>query len=455
MRNFHYLVLALISVCGLLAGFAARRISPRNPANFETTTGTALENRHAAASAEARPSSASDRLSVIPRQPSNDTLESVLGLDCSESYGRIASWLAGAGEQELAAYWADFSKRKHTGDDDDDVREMIFINWTRLNPGGAMKASHGHYAAWKGWTANDPGAALAAATAAGEEQVYYVAGALGEFHPAWLRAHFDELSEKARDAALATITNRIDSENPRESLDFLKKTEQVPDEETFKALIRKDPWAAADWLKENPRFADDRTAPAGNLTKVLYSTLCEERPEELERLAGRTPPGEERRQMEKALFDHFLKSDPAAALEQARSTEAPLLASQRLGKIGLDLVSTDPAKALEIAGEVLVLNPGNLGFSDQIEFPGGTYGMGGAGNGGELMQALFDKDPAATVEMIAGHGTGEIEISNTLEKYVRQWAVRDLKAVSAWLENSDLTADQKASYRKHLSPSNP
>ena len=308
----------------------------------------------------------------------------------------------------------------------------LFLNWMRLNPRAAIEVSEGHYSAWQAWAANNPGAAMAAAGAVGEEQVRYVAAAAGQFQQSWLREHFYELSEGARGQALVNMSKWIDTESPRESLDFLKKTGRTPDEDTFKALIRKDPWAAADWLKENPLFADQGTSPQNNFTDVLYSTLSEEHPEELERLAERTPPGDVRRTMEQMLFDRLLLSDPAAALEQARSTEVPLLASQRLGQVGLDCFTTDPAKAREIAGEILAKNPGNIDFATSIDFPGGSDPRFGNGKAGELMDALFSRDHAGTLEMIVNHNTGETGISPTLDNFIRQWAGEDLEDFAQW-----------------------
>ena len=214
---------------------------------------------------------------------------------------------------------------------------------------------------------------------------------------------------------------------------------------TFKALIQKDPWAALDWIKENPSLQGDRYGNRNAPMEMLLSTMSRERPEDLERLAAQTQSGEMKRKMEAALFDNLLATDPAAAIEQAKATAAPLIAAERLSKIGLSLIKTDPEKAFEMAETILATTDGKMGFETRIEYKNGSSSWGGGESvANELMQSLLAKDPARVVEMAATQGQGKSEESpqfhtgmQMFANLASEWAGQDLVGYTNWVNQQN------------------
>lgn len=370
---------------------------------------------------------------------STDTVDSILALDPATNYSRIARWLATASEQEIADYWAGYQK----GTCPFEITNLVFINWARRNPQTTVAAVAGteneHYA-WWAWAANDPRAALTAATAAGKDQVSHVAAGIGEFDPAWLGAHLSEIPESYRGNALAYMRKWPTGQDPLMNLKFMKENEMGFDDRIFKSLVRKDPWAALDWLKENP--ANNPYSHMDPRLNALASTMAQENSEGLERLAAGTPVGAARRTLEQALFDHLLETDPAAALEQARSVEAPLIAAQRLGQIGLSMIATDLDKAFAIAREILAANPGELDITNRIEFENGSMRSGNPGKATELMNALFEKDREKSLAAMAVQLAGENHLQGTFSEYAAKWAEDDMESFMDWTDQQSGTTQQ-------------
>lgn len=370
------------------------------------------------------------KLPEISVTRSTDTVESILALDPAKNYARIALWTTTAGEADLAAYWAGYKGGKRSVD----VTDLIFLNWTRRNPQAAVAAVAGtgddRYAWWS-WAANDPQAALTASLAAGKGQQQQVACGIGDFNPGWLRDHLGQIPEEFRDDAFNRMKNWPDGQNPLESLRFMKENGMGFEPETFKSLVRKDPWAAMDWLKENPRLG--YSSRENETMTSLVSILSEERPEDLERLAAQTPPGEAKRQMERALFDRLYENDPAAAFDKARETEVPLIAAQRMAKVALGVVGTDPEKAFEIGGEILRANPDKIGIDQMVDYPDGGIGWAPQGEALDLMNSLFAKDRERTLQLMgAASEAGGGKIPETLFEYTRKWAETDLPGFTTW-----------------------
>lgn len=167
---------------------------------------------------------------------------------------------------------------------------------------------------------------------------------------------------------------------------------------------------------------------------ILVATMSAEHPDDLERLAARTPSGELKRKMEAALFENLLATDPAAALEQAKSTDVPLIAAGRLAKIGLSLVKSDPEQAFEMAKSIFAANPGKLNSETSIKYSNGGSSWGGSASvADELMSALLAKDPARIVEMAAQQGEGALAASQTFNNLANQWANQDLAGYTDWV----------------------
>lgn len=357
-------------------------------------------------------------------------METLLAPDDGTLYGRLAHWLIDASEQDIAAYWAAYQIGKRSND----ITDLVFINWARLNPQGAIAAVAGkadEHHAWWAWACHDPKAALAAAIAANPDRVNNVAWGIGEFHPQWLREHIDQIPESGRGDAMSGFAKWDDGANPLEALKFMKEHKMGFDQGTFKALVNQDPWAALDWIKENSALQASRYASDKDPMGILLATMSSQHPDDLERLAAQTPTSELKRKMESALFENLLATDPAAALAQAKATEIPLIAAERLEKVGLSLVKSDPEQAFQLARDILAANPDSQVFQMTIEYENGRTSWGSPTSpGSALMQALLAKDPARILEMTIQEGQDPTETFNNL---AGNWATADLLGFTTWV----------------------
>ena len=338
-----------------------------------------------------------------------------------------------ASEENIAAYWKEYSRKQGRSND---INDLVFINWTRLNPQAAIAGAGGnnvHYA-WWAWACHDPEASLAAAIAANSDRVNNVAWGIGEFHPAWLREHFKDIPESGRGNAIQGMMKWDDGENPLESLEFMKENDIGANVGTLKALVRQDPWAALDWVKENPK--SDGGGYGGYISdpmQLVVDTMAEEHPEDLARLADQTPSGMLKLKMEAAVFANLLKTDPEAALESAKSTTVPRVAAERLAAIGLGLVRTDPENAFALARDLFAACPDAMNMITWVRTPGSASGSGIRIPGvNDFMETLMNKDPARVMNLIADippdeHGNRAF---NTISS---QWAERDLVGFSEWV----------------------
>jgi hypothetical protein len=428
-----------LGIVGLVCGFAGKRlITQSNPA---APPPVASQARSASTRTAANPpASAASKLPKPAKILSTDTLESLATADADSLYGRLAAWLMEASEPDVAAYWASVKDKPRTND----ITDLVFIHWTRLDPQAAIAAVAGtgseHYA-WWAWACHDPKGALAAAIAANPDRVNNVAWGIGEFHPAWLLEHFDEIPESGRGNAISGLTKWDDTDRPLEMLEFLKKHNSSFRPRIFEALVRKDPWAAYDWMQANPRsgngFDADPFAPGyGDMMAIFIKATSDSQPDILERLAAKTPSGELKRQMEAAVFNNLLKTDPTAALEQANATKAPLIASQRLAAVGLSQLETDPEQAFEIAKKLFATNPAALKIRSVVQGPSGMRSMTTSTNSAvtAFVDALMAKDPAQVMALQPPpKGNPQYWDSDYMELGQR-WAQQDLEGYTDWVK---------------------
>ncbi len=366
---------------------------------------------------------------MLPSAPrSSDTVESMLEANPKSEYARIAGRLATAGAEEIAAYWAGYKG----GAREEPVTELIFIQWTRRDPNAATAAVTGtedEGTAWWAWSASDPAAALAAAQTPLQKQ--QAVRGIGEFQPDWLRVHFQEIPEELRESALAAMVEWTAGQDPRDTLDFLRQNGMNGAGDLFDRWVGQDPWAALDWLKENPATSNDPFANQPDFDRWI-TTIARERPEDLECLAAQTPPGADKRAMDAALFDRLLKDDPAAALEKARATEAPLVAAQMLGKIGLKTLATDPDQAFAIAAEIVAANRDDTGIGRRLAYPDGSSQHYVQSDSANLLNALYDRDRARTLDLMAIAPTEGKSMSQTFDNFAKKWADDDVAGFSEW-----------------------
>lgn len=440
--NRSILLLAGLSAAGLFTGFAAKRVSHREtssseqtPANQRARSSSPDPSNDSAGSPASRSRSA---LPDLPALHSTDTIESLLAIPDDSLYGRLAVWMMDASEEDIAAFWKVYSQKK---DRSNDINDLVFINWTRLDPQAAIAgAGEGniHYA-WWAWACHDPAGSLAAAIAANKDRVNNVAWGIGEFHPAWLREHFQEIPESGRSNAIQGMMKWDDGQNPLDSLKFLKENGIGLNAGTLKALVRQDPWAALDWVKENPGslsndpFADNDPFSDNPSMQLVVDTMASEHPEYLARLVAQTPSGMLKLKMESALFDNLLKTDPEAALEQAKNAPAPRIAAERYAAIGLGIVKSDPEAAFQYAKDLLTACPEAMSMYAKIKYPGGSsFSSIQVAGVTEFVEILSEKDPARVLEMTFDLKPVD-DTNRAFGTLSSQWLERDPVAYTQWV----------------------
>lgn len=442
MKTKHILLIAAVSAIGLPCGMAGKHMTrgnqdplPTDPAGPQKTRSHRTKSENLPESG--KPGATAQKASTLR---STDTLETLSALDSQSIYSRLALWMMDASEQDIAAYWESVRAQE---DRPNEITDLVFINWTRLNPRGAIAAVAGtknEHHAWWAWSCHEPQAALTAALAANPDRVNNVAWGLGEFQAEWLRAHWDQIPEAARSNAIRGMTKWDDTDKPLEVLEFLKNQDAPFNRGIFSTLIRKDPYAALDWMQENQATISRYYGDKESVMKELVETMARSQPDSLQRLADQTPSGELKRTMEEALFANLVLTDPDAALEQAKATKAPAIATQRLATVGMNSVESDPDKAFEIAEALFKANPNAMSVETTIEGPDSVSSWHYSNNNTveELVTALMTKDPARTMELQAPDSQPFGRVANI-------WAELDIVAYTHWVnQQSDPETRNKA-----------
>jgi len=442
-------ILLVTGICGagFLCGFTGKRMSGGDPAPVSAATPVRTKAARSTPRAAAD-GTAETKTKTAKAKPSNlhssDTLESLLALDDASLYSRLALWMMDAGKEDIEAFWQGYRQHKSRSND---INDLIFINWTRLDPQAAIAAAKGtgdeHYA-WWAWACHDPKGSLAAAIAENKDRVNNVAWGIGEFHPEWLMEHFDEIPESGHAMALRGLVKWDDTDKPLEILNFLKKHDEGFNSRIFASLIRRDPWAAYDWIKNNDSTIDRYYGSSESAMQQLVKSMGETQPDALERLIAQTPSGNAKRQMEAVLFENLVKTDPEAALEQANSTKAPRIAAERLAAVGLTMTRTDPDKAIELTKKLFEVYPDALDATVWVRYPNGASGSGGAiRQVEELVDGLMDTQPQRLLEMMPPKKEGG---DSSFSRLAGKWADRDLTGFTNWVngQTDPVVRDQSA-----------
>jgi hypothetical protein len=293
---------------------------------------------------------------------SKDTAESLLTLPAPELYGRLALWLLDADEAEIAAFLQSYRQQ---GGNDYETTRLLFVNWTRLNPHGAVDAAADdgdRYHIWSAWACHDPAAALDANAAAGGKMSGAVCSAIGHFQLSWMIAHFDRLPADGQQIAIETLRQRI---HPYPvTARTLRLAEQWQNAELTAALLAllaaQDPFQA--WILMGG--SDPDWFARTYLKPYQYG--------ELERISETLPPGKLKDQLDLKALELQARVDPEAALAKARANEEPQMKAQLMAIAGKAFIYSDPEKALQIADELFAACPAIFDIPN-VKQPDGTY----------------------------------------------------------------------------------
>lgn len=388
------------------------------------------------------PASSSTR-SAEPTAPtlkirSTDTAEALLDLDDTELYGRLALWLLDADEATISSFWQSYQLRD---DPEYQIRRLVFMRWTRLNPQSAIAAAGtADYAnAWQAWACNDLERAPAAASIAGDVEIVHVIESIAQFHPKWLLTHFDQLSDQNKKIAISCMRDHAETSDPMTVMEFARVSgDDGMITSAFHSLVQNDLWAAWDWLQQNPSLVGKGFWRGNSGMELLITGSKLSQTEDLEKIAALMPPGAMKRAMETKLFTQLISSDPEAALAEAKAIKAPLIAAQRLAQSGVAFAHSNPEKAFEAAAAIFAISPGAMDQSIKVEYPGGAVAWSDESAQGiyTLLTGLSTKDPARTLEIVLPV-IEEPTKSGTFSFLTATWAERNLVEYTRWVNQQN------------------
>jgi hypothetical protein len=373
----------------------------------------------------------------IAGMKSADTVADLLAIDdAGELYARLALWQLDAPLEDLAAFWASYAKREGR---DTGVIDLLFTQWTRSDPQGAIAAAKGsghEGIPWWAWAVHDPDAAIAAVREAQPEMSGFVMRAVGQYHPERSLQVLEENPGFNQWNAIEGIIDGLTRTDPEAALEFQRKHGRLHDTDAIKKLTRDDPYAALEWIRERP--ADDHYSES-----AFLKTLADEDPAMLGELAATLPPGQFRRKLENAAFAQLAKDDPAEALRQAKAETTPRLAAERLAMVGQKMVDDDLPAALAVLDDLFKACPDAGNRMVWTRYPNGASGGGGGVDGVQpFIDRLVAKDPLAALAAVEdlppvenspyGHRAADAE-----SMIAASWARQDFEGFAGWVENQD------------------
>jgi hypothetical protein len=446
VRNPRLGVLMMAGILGWAGGVGAKRWSGAPPAPPAESGGIPAEtprNRPHQPAATASPAA----LAEVANLRSTDTPDDLMALGDRELYGRLALWLLDATTADLAGFWTAYQAKQEP---EIWVADLLFARWTRLDPDDALRAAgkdHQHQV-WWAWAINDPATAVARVAGLGPDLMGSVLRAIGQFHPELLDQVMAAHPEYVTGGAIEGVAKGLFRDDPAAALDFLRQHGQGYDTKLLREWAHDDPKAAFAWVRN--QLGGYQTASQLN---TVIDTLERENPALLRELASEQPPGKLRRQLDAAIFRNLLETDPAAALAQARATESPRLAAERLAEAARRMVAKDPDHAFALLSELLEKCPTAFNHQTWTRYPTGGSGGGGALAGvNDLGSALVGIDPRRALEavetrMTAMGGNAWESWEGPATALAAQWAQRDLEGFCGWLDEQPPGEAQTAGTR--------
>lgn len=423
-KNIYLIVTCLLS---LAAGVVARKIFDK-PVTSSSDVSRAVTHRSSSRAADDLPSA--EKMKAATFHPSNlhsnDTLESIIKVPLSDAYSRLALWLVDASDEDVAAYWKFYEAQKNRPSD---LTDLFFVNWVRINRDAAFAAVSGtkyEKYAWRGWCSSDPNAAFQAMKSADKKFSEHIMSSIGEFHPEWVHAHINELNDSEKQMAFYGINHWGNDADPLATLKYYQENKMQIDKNILRALVRKDPWAAYDYMKSEGNLVNKYQNQIEK--KNILEMLAGEHPDDVARMAELAPKGELRREMEAVIFKNLITTNPEEALEQARKTEAPSVAAQYWIDLIAHYTTENPDKALSLLEEFWKNHPNGFAIGSKHEFDKSTYSGSSKMDGlNEMLASIVARKPQETAELAFNTKSAHPDI------ILRQWLKNDPEAYSNWV----------------------
>lgn len=430
MKSSPPLLLLLAPVIGLAAGWRIKFQQARNA----STDAPAPEASARASSPRSPVNSPPGGRTGSSDLRSSDTAADLHALPTGDLYDRMALFLLEAEAGDFPAFYEEFKNRS---DRTNDLNDLLFIHWTRLDPEAAVAASRGtsdfKYAYWA-WACHDPATALATAIAQGEG-VGHAAWGIGEFHPAWLEENWDLIPENQRHNAIQGLVKWPDTETPEATLRLLHASKMAHygiNPKTLLALARQDPTNAYAVIKE--LSANQRDYDARQMMDTMISTLSRHDPRLLGEIAASTKSPIDKNKFQLAQFKGLLRNDPAAAKAMIETTSKSWLSEDLTINYAKHLLRNDPEEGFEYAIKYLKNDFKNSNRSIDIAYENGRSGRGVSSNESQsLINNLIHQDAPALLNELIPDSTST-RPGSAFQNASSTWAHQNVGAYAEWLE---------------------
>jgi hypothetical protein len=375
---------------------------------------------------------------------SPDNLSDLLAVPGDSLYARLALWLLDADTEDIAAFWENYQSRENR-DRSDDITELIFIAWTRLDPQGAIAAVADTPDAtrpWQAWACHDPDAALASARNSDDSHLYSVLRGIGEFHPDWVYEHIDELPGYLHLHLLHGFSKWPQTEDPekvirlRDSVHMMASDSAGPNPGDLLSLARQDPQKLVELRDE---LSDTNFQ---NAMEDFLLTLETRDPALLSKIADQLASPVERIDLKLNAQRHLARQDPAAALQAYRDETNPIAKRKQRDILGAVLVKENPDAAFELLADWASADRRDSELTLENEDGRNLFHAEIESSESLFLDELIIEDPrrtAATFRQNSASPTGEASDASDLEQeFTKRWAKLDLEGYSDWVvENKD------------------
>lgn len=326
-----------------------------------------------------------------------------------------ALWLGHAKAGEIAEWWPTLAAEKPQNRG---LLDLVMVRWMELEPLAALARVTGtpeEFRAWWAWGKINPTLALRQAKAFKSGHVWRVIQGAGAGDPLTAIRLAEENPAFAYPAVEAAIKDGLKTLGWRESLEYRF------DGSTLRSWADYEPDRAFTWALGHTQKVDATTWSA------LVARLNESDPEQVPQALAKMPAGLTRQRLQLAQLAWTASHKLDDALLMAAAAESPTARNRMLSLIGSNLVTTDPARSLELFREVL--ENGGYGSARRVIRPDGeSSSQMGDTPEAEWLDSLLAHDPAKVLEITRTSGDTALE-----ERARAGWQARDFAGYTAAL----------------------
>lgn len=356
-------------------------------------------------------------LAGLSGPPSMDDVLNGTGLDRNL---RMALWLRTASSEEMRTM---LQRCQDEGIYDISLTDGIWMRWVELDGEAAMKSPMMN-CSWWALAKVDPSGVVAAAAAAGREQLMVALRALGqddfESTLATLKEHPEAESNTVWEGILWDMARK---DPARASGIALERGMDLKD--TLQTWADRDPAAALEWARSLEDPSKRRKAQAAALGELMTAD-----PAAALRETALLPAGQSRTDLTNQALAALGRTDPDGALTAAEGMKNPADRESALITLAGSLADSHPSKAMEVF-EKLTTNGLPAGSATFVFGVNGSYAESISYPMRELVPKLMAVDPEAVADFLADQPDSD---QSVIQGAVEAWVGRDPEAASGWIQ---------------------